>query len=504
MSSLAMFCFVLLTVSSNSGRHLGPRQPCALDEFPWCCSITSPQRGTSSLSASLIAESDRLSYVEKHQSAAERPAPRRQLSHQSSSGPLNLPSASWDDSGDPGHIFSLSKPEDADKSLRCDLPEETPEWGRASHHPSKTSLSGNEAILGFESTAGNFPRSRAFGLDAAPRRSVTSATELTSDRQTLGGAARQNEADSVSASASRSSDWHPLMADSRQNRSASDEQHGYNRQSGPSQHGHASRQSSKMSGLSDPEALGLRPSQGAASVQQPVHASSSVGRHGLHSAAGTAQQGQFELASSSASHAVNGCQGRFPKTKEATPAESTLRRESAAESAAGPEQVESESTEAMLQRIHRSLRKPISQPRPGLHTHSLDIGHAPRLESGSKQDSGMWWPHHYSHTTSLPATLLHRHCRDRQCCPPTHLQHVFDLTEDFRVNRAGAGARVGGPGVRGAGVEGARAPQLGSDAAALDDVKGSPSAHALTKSSGTKGMHFHCETLSLLHFCAAL
>ena len=354
----------------------------------WCCSITSPQRRTSSSSSSLPAEFNRLTYAEGQQSAADRPAPRRQLSHQSSAGLLNLPSASCDESGDPGHIFSLSKPEDADVSLKSDLLKETPVWRRASYGSSRALLPGNEVSQALESTAGAIPRARVLGLDSAPRRSAFNATEHTSDTQTLSGAAGQEEPGSVSTSASRSSDWHPLMADSRQDRSASDEQYGYSRQSGPSQHGNAHRQSSKLPGLSDLEALGLKPSQGAASAQQPDRASSSVSRHGLHSAAGTAQRAQFELASSSASHAVSSSQGIFPKIRDAPPAESTLRHESAAESAAGPEQVESESTEAMLQRIHRSLRKPISQPKPGLHTHSLDTGHAPRLESGSKQDSG--------------------------------------------------------------------------------------------------------------------
>ncbi len=67
------------------------------------------------------------------------------------------------------------------------------------------------------------------------------------------------------------------------------------------------------------------------------------------------------------------------------------------------------------------------------------------------------------------------------------------------MDHVGAGARVGGAGVRGAGVEGAQAPKPPSHAAASDDVKGSPAAHALAKSSGTNGMPFHCETLCLLH-----
>ena len=378
----------MLTVTSSSTSHRGSMLPSARYTCLWCCSITSPQRRTSSSSSSLPAEFNRLTYAEGQQSAADRPAPRRQLSHQSSAGLLNLPSASCDESGDPGHIFSLSKPEDADVSLKSDLLKETPVWRRASYGSSRALLPGNEVSQALESTAGAIPRARVLGLDSAPRRSAFNATEHTSDTQTLSGAAGQEEPGSVSTSASRSSDWHPLMADSRQDRSASDEQYGYSRQSGPSQHGNAHRQSSKLPGLSDLEALGLKPSQGAASAQQPDRASSSVSRHGLHSAAGTAQRAQFELASSSASHAVSSSQGIFPKIRDAPPAESTLRHESAAESAAGPEQVESESTEAMLQRIHRSLRKPISQPKPGLHTHSLDTGHAPRLESGSKQDSG--------------------------------------------------------------------------------------------------------------------
>ena len=90
----------------------------------------------------------------------------------------------------------------------------------------------------------------------------------------------------------------------------------------------------------------------------------------------------------------------------------------------------------------------------------------------------------------------------------SHFQHVCDFTEGFRVNHAGAGARVGGPGVRGAGVEGAQAPPLRSNAAAPDNLKGSPSAHALAKSSDTKGMQFCCETLCLLrcvqHFKLAI
>ncbi len=384
--------------------------------------MASPQRRTSSSSGPLTAEVNRLSYVKDHQSAADRPAPRRQLSHQSSAGPLNLPSASCDDSGDPGHIFSLSKPEDADKSLRSDLPIETPAWGRASHHPSKTSLSGSEAVQGFESTAGAISRSRALGFDSASRRSAFNATEHTSETQTLGGSAQQDAPGSVSASASRSSDWHPLMAD----RSASDEQCGYNRQSGQSQHGHEHRQSIKMPG----EAPGLRSSQVAASAQQPVHASASVGRHGLHSAAGTAQRGHFELASSSESHAVSSFQGLFPKIKDAPPAESAYRHESAAEPAAGHEQVESESTEAMLQCIHRSLRKPISQPKPGLHTHSLDTGHAPRLESGSQQDSGKWWRHTVILTVLYCLPLCMGLCfkciADTYFCPPTQLQEICD------------------------------------------------------------------------------
>ncbi len=73
------------------------------------------------------------------------------------------------------------------------------------------------------------------------------------------------------------------------------------------------------------------------------------------------------------------------------------------------------------------------------------------------------------------------------------------MTESFRVNHAGAGSRVGGAGLRGAGVDGARAPKPLSDAAAPDDGEGLPSAHALAKSSGTKGMPFSCETLCLLH-----
>ncbi|KAA6420458.1 MAG: hypothetical protein FRX49_09619 [Trebouxia sp. A1-2] len=412
-------------------------------------SITSPQRRTSSSSASLTAQIDRLAYAEDHQSAADRPAPKCQLSHQSSAGPLNLPSASCDASGDRGHIFSLSKPEDNDRSLRSDLPKETPVRGCASHHPSRISLSGNEAIQGFESTAGAIPRSRALGLDSASRRSAFNATEHTPETQMLGGAAQQDAPGCVSANASRSSDWHPLMADSRQDRSASDEQCGYNRQSGQGQHGHEHMHSMKMPG----EAPELRSSQVAAPAQQSVHDSSSVSRHGQHSTAGTAQRGRFELASSSASHAVSSSQGLLPRSRDAPPGESTFRHESAAESAAGPEQAESESTEAMLQRIHRSLRKPISQPKPGLHTHSQDTGHTQRLEAGSEQDSGKW------------------------------------------VNHAGAGARVGGPGVRGAGVEGAQAPPLRSNAAAPDNLKGSPSAHALAKSSDTKEPHLEEHTL---------
>ncbi len=380
-------------------------QPFALDKFLCFCSITSPQRRTSSSSSSLTAEINRLTYAEDQQSAADRPAPRRQLSHQSSAELLKLPSASCDDSGDPGHIFSLSKPEDADRSRTSDLPREKPVLSRASHGSSKTPLPGNEAIQDFESIAGAVSRAEVLGLGPAPRRSALSATEHTSDTQTLSGAAKQDEPGGVSASVSRSSDWHPLMSDSRQDRSAS-EQSGYSRQSGKSQHGHARRQSSNMSGLSEPEALGPRPSQVAASAQQPVHASSSLSRYGQHSAAGTAQHGQFELASSSASHAVSGSQGLLPKIRDAPSAESTYRHESAAESAAGPEQVESESTEAMLQRIHRSLRKPISQPKLELRTHSLDIARAPRLEAGSEQDSGKWWPHHYPHTALLRLCFL--------------------------------------------------------------------------------------------------
>ena len=362
------------------------------------------------MSSSLTAEFNRLSYGERQQSAADRPAPRRQLSHQSSAGPLNLPSASCDESGDPGHIFSLSKPEDADVSLKSDLPKETPLWRRASYGTSKALLPGNEASQGFDRTAGVTSRARALGLDSVSRRSAFDATEHTSDTQMLGGAAQQDAPGSVSASAAHSSDWHPLMADSRQDRGASDEQYGYSRQSGPSQHGNAHRQSSKLPGLSDPEALGVRPSQDAASAQQPDRASSSVSRHGLHSAAGTAQRAQFELASSSASHAVSSSQGIFPKIRDAPPAESQHRHESAAESAAEHEQMKPESTEAMLQRIHRSLRKPIGQPKPRLHTHSLDTGHIPRLESGSEQDSGKW----LRHTVILK--LLHYHILCMRLC----------------------------------------------------------------------------------------
>ncbi len=443
----------------------------------WCCSITSPQRRTSSSSSSLTAEFNRLTYAEGQQSAADRPAPRRQLSHQSSAGPVNLPSASYDDSGDPGHIFSLTKPEDADVSIKSDFPKETPVWRRASYGSSKALLPGDESSQGFESTSGAISRSRALGLDSAPRHSAFNATEHTSDTQTLSGAARQEEPGSVSASATRSSDWHPLMADSRQDRSASDEQ--YSRQSGPSQHGHAHRQSSKLPGLSDPAALILTPSQGAASAQQPVHASG-IGRHG-----------QFEMAASSASHAVSGSQGIFPKVRDTPPAESQHRHESAVESAAEHEQMKPESTEAMLQRIHRSLRKPISQPKPGLHTHSLDTGHAPILESGSKQDSGKWWRHTIIFKLPQYHILCMRLCfigiadTKNPFCPPTQLQQVHHITEGFRVNRAGAGASVGEAGVL-------------SDAAAPDDVKGSPSAHVLAKSPGTTGMQFYCEMLCLL------
>jgi len=67
------------------------------------------------------------------------------------------------------------------------------------------------------------------------------------------------------------------------------------------------------------------------------------------------------------------------------------------------------------------------------------------------------------------------------------------------VNHAGTGARVGGEGVRGAGVEGTKAPKPLSDAAAPDDVKGLPSSGALAKSSGTKGMQSYCEELCFLH-----
>ena len=335
-----------------------------------------------------------------------------------------MPSPSCDDSGDPGHIFSLSKPKDAHVSLKSDLPTETPVWRHASYVSSKALLPGNEVSQGFDSTAGVSSKSRALGLDSASRRSAFNATEHTSDTQTLGGAARQDERSSVSASASRSSDWHPLMADNRQDRGASDEQYGYNRQSGPSPQGQAHRQSSKMPGLSDPEALGLRSSQGAASAQQPAHATSSVSRHDLHSVAGTAQRGQFELAASSASHAVSTSQGLFPRIRDAPPAESTLRHESAAESAAGREQVESEFTEAMLQRIHRSLKKPISQPKPRLHTHSLDPGHTPRLESGSEQNSGKWGG----------AILLSSHCLIAFFCAWGFAVHALHRQTILAVN----------------------------------------------------------------------
>jgi len=78
------------------------------------------------------------------------------------------------------------------------------------------------------------------------------------------------------------------------------------------------------------------------------------------------------------------------------------------------------------------------------------------------------------------------------------------VTESIRVNYAGAGARVGGAGVQDAGVEGAQVPKPPSDAAAPDDVKGSPSAHALAKSSGTKGRQSYCENLCLLHCTLSL
>ncbi len=125
------------------------------------------------------------------------------------------------------------------------------------------------------------------------------------------------------------------------------------------------------------------------------------------------------MAASSASHAVSGSQGLYLKIRDAPPpADSAYRHESAAESAAGPEQVEVESTEAMLQRIHRSLRKPISQPKPGLHTHSQDAGHAPRLESGSEQDSGKWWPHHHPHTAFFCACVFASCALKRQTIVP--------------------------------------------------------------------------------------
>ena len=99
----------------------------------------------------------------------------------------------------------------------------------------------------------------------------------------------------------------------------------------------------------------------------------------------------------------------------------------------------------------------------------------------------------------MHVSLLHTHCRDKRLCPSPQLQRVYHFSVGFRVDHAGTGARVGGLRVPGAGVKGVQAPKPLSDAAAPDDVEGSQSAHALAKSSGTKGGQSYREMLCLLH-----
>lgn len=340
------------------------------------CSMTSPQRRSSFSSTSALTEPYRQGYAEEQQvraaPAADRPVPRRQLSQYSSSGlpdPAAIPSDAY---GDRGHIFTQARSADACKVFKSAFAKQLP----ALTHHTHQSLTGNlpmQASAGLQQTREDVrPSALASQLDPTPRGCTLNAANHISEEQLFNEAAQQGDPISMSVHASHVSNWHPLMLDSRAG-GTDVTAHTHRHQAGNSQRGPVHRHSGTALGLSEPDALGLSGTYVNPPARQPIQASSSSGRHeGLHSGstagatAGIAQRNQLERPVSSSS-------------------QGTRLSESAADSAAQRQQAEP--TEAMLNRIHRSLRATAGRSNPQLQAHSSDTAVDSRPSMKHEQDS---------------------------------------------------------------------------------------------------------------------